>query len=141
MSDWINFRDIRQSLSFEAVLMHYGVTIKKQAGNRHVGRCPLPKHVGKGKTPSFSAKLDIGVFQCFSCKAHGTVLHFAALMEGLDPDDPKDLRTVALKLRDMERANPVAAEVKGNHREIVKTAGCHPGDERLIQFGMRINEE
>ena len=112
MSDWINFRDIRQSLSFEAVLMHYGVTIKKQHGNRHVGRCPLPMHIGKGKTPSFSAKLDIGVFQCFSCKAHGTVLHFAALMEGLDPDDPQDLRTVALKLRDVFLTTVMAAPKK-----------------------------
>ena len=101
MSDWISFREIRKNLSFEAVLEHYGVAVKKQHGNRHVSRCPLPGHTGKGKSQSFSAKLDIGVFQCFSCKAHGTTLHFAALMEGLNPDDPHDLRTVALKLRDL----------------------------------------
>ena len=117
MSDWINFRDIRQSLSFEAVLMHYGVIIKKQAGNRHVSRCPLPTHIGKGKTPSFSAKLDIGVFQCFSCKAHGTVLHFAALMEGLNPDDPQDLRTVALKLRDVFLSTATASPKKTQVRK------------------------
>ena len=100
MSNWINVREIRKSLSFEAVLVYYGVTIKKQRGNRHVGFCPLPTHTGKRRSPSFSAKLDIGVFQCFGCKAQGTLLHFAALMERLNPKDPKDLRKVALKLRD-----------------------------------------
>ncbi len=100
MGEWINFRELRKSLSFEKVLGSYGVEVKKKGpGNRHIGFCPLPTHRGKKKSPSFSAKLDYGVWQCFGCKASGNVLDFAIQMEGKDPDNRQDLREVALKLR------------------------------------------
>jgi DNA primase len=121
MSTWINFRDIRKRLSFEAVLKHYGVTIKKKQGNRHVGFCPLPTHKGKRNSPSFSAKLDVGVFQCFGCKAQGTLLHFAAIMEGLDPEDPMALRNVALKLRDL-----FLSQSKGSSKAETTTKDASP---------------
>jgi DNA primase len=130
MSNWISFREIRKNLSFEAVLVFYGVTVKKQRGNRHVGFCPLPTHTGKRRSPSFSAKLDIGVFQCFGCKAHGTILHFAALMERLNPEDPKDLRKVAIKLRDEFlphlTASPKKQKVNKEPPALFETASVKP---------------
>ena len=99
---YINFKVLRQGLSFEKVLEHYRVPIKRQArGNRHVGFCPLPTHQGKRRSPSFSAKLDWGVWQCFGCKASGNVLDFAVRMEGLDPANHQELRKVALKLQEV----------------------------------------
>jgi len=101
MGEWINFKELRKSLSFEKVLESYGVEIKKKGpGNRHIGFCPLPTHRGKKKSPSFSAKLDYGVWQCFGCKASGNVLDFAIRMEGRDPENRQDLREVALKLKE-----------------------------------------
>lgn len=97
---WINFNVLRKGLSFEKVLKHYGVEVRRKApGNRHVGFCPLPTHQGKRRSPSFSAKLDYGVWQCFGCKASGNVLDFAVRMEHLDPQNRQDLRQVALKLQ------------------------------------------
>jgi len=97
---WVNFKQLRKSLDFEKVLVLYGVTVKKSKGNRHQGFCPLPTHHGKRKTPSFSAKLDWGAWQCFGCGARGNILEFAARMEGLDPANMQDLRQVALKLQE-----------------------------------------
>jgi DNA primase len=97
---WIDFKTLRKGLSFEKVLAYYRVTVKRRSpGNRHQGFCPLPTHQGKKRSPSFSAKLDFGVWQCFGCRASGNVLDFAVRMEGLDPEDKQALRTVALKLQ------------------------------------------
>lgn len=109
MSAFVDFKALRKSLSFERVLEHYGVSIKKQRGNRHVGYCPLPTHQGQRKSPSFSAKLDIGVWQCFGCKASGNVLEWAVRMEGLDPENMQDLRKVALQLQEKFGAPTISA--------------------------------
>src|SRR5439155_869286 len=106
MATWIDFKQLRQSLSFEAVLRHYGVELKIK-GRQHHGYCPLPNHQGKRNSPSFSANLDKGIFQCFGCGAKGNVLEFAALMDGVDPANGAELHKVALKLQ--ERFCPSAA--------------------------------
>ena len=112
MPEWIDFKTLRKGLSFDKVLDFYGIEIKRrQPGNRHQGFCPLPTHQGKKRSPSFSAKLDLGVWQCFGCKARGNVLDFAVRMEGLDPENHQDLRKVALKLQDHFKI-PGAAEPK-----------------------------
>ncbi len=108
MGQFVDFKALRKSLSFERVLKHYGVEVKIQRGNRHVGFCPLPTHQGKKKSRSFSAKLDHGVFQCFGCKASGNCLDFAAIMEGFDPDNPLEFREAALKIQEVFGAPPVA---------------------------------
>ena len=96
--DWIDFKALRASLDFEQVLRHYGVEVKRK-GNQHHGYCPLPDHNGKKNSPSFSAQLEKGIFQCFGCGAKGNVLDFAALMEKTDPKDGAALHTVAVELQ------------------------------------------
>jgi DNA primase len=108
MSQFVDFKALRKSLSFERVLEHYGVTVKRQKGSRHVGFCPLPSHQGKRRSPSFSAKLDVGVWQCFGCKASGNVLDFGVYMSGLDPKNRQHLRQVALELQEKFGAPAVA---------------------------------
>src|SRR5215469_3496287 len=98
MSDWINFKELRASLDFEQVLRHYGVEIKRK-GDQHHGFCPLPGHQGKRNSPSFSANLVKGIFQCFGCGAKGNVLEFAAMMERTDVRNGTELRKVALTLK------------------------------------------
>jgi DNA primase len=98
MATWIDFKQLRKSLSFEAVLRHYGVEPKIK-GSQHHGFCPLPNHKGKKNSPSFSANLEKGIFQCFGCGAKGNLLEFAALMEGVDPSNGTELRNVAVMLQ------------------------------------------
>jgi DNA primase len=95
---WIDFKALRARLDFEAVLKYYGVEVKRK-GNQHHGYCPLPNHNGKKNSPSFSANLERGIFQCFGCGAKGNVLDFAVMMEKVDPKDGAALREVALKLQ------------------------------------------
>lgn len=98
-TEWVDFKTLRQRLSFEAVLRHYKVEIKAK-GKQHHGFCPLPKHGGNKNSPSFSANLEKGIFQCFGCQAKGNVLDFAVLMEGGSKDNPADVRKTALALQE-----------------------------------------
>jgi DNA primase len=98
-TNWIDFKELRSKLDFEAVLRHYKVEVKRK-GDQHHGFCPLPGHEGKKNSPSFSANLARGIFNCFGCGAKGNILEFAALMQKVDPKDGKALRTVALTLHE-----------------------------------------
>jgi DNA primase len=98
MNTWIDFKALRAKLDFEQVLRHYGVEVKSK-GKQHHGYCPLPNHNGKRNSPSFSANLDRGIFQCFGCGAKGNVLEFAAMMEKADPKDGLALHQVAADLQ------------------------------------------
>ncbi|MGD0206156.1 MAG: CHC2 zinc finger domain-containing protein [Verrucomicrobiota bacterium] len=98
MNTWIDFKELRSKLDFEQVLRHYGVEVKRK-GNQHHGYCPLPNHNGKKNSPSFSANLERGIFQCFGCGAKGNVLEFAAMMEKADPKDGTALHKVAVELQ------------------------------------------
>lgn len=99
MATWINFKELRDELSFEAVLRHYGVELKLK-GDQHMGFCPLPGHQGKRNSPSFSANMEKKVFHCFGCQAKGNILEFAALMEKEPLDNGAALRKVCIRLRD-----------------------------------------
>lgn len=98
MSTWIDFKELRSKLDFEQVLRHYGVEVKRK-GKQHHGFCPLPDHNGKKNSPSFSANLEKGIFQCFGCGAKGNILDFAVLMEKADPKDGAALHKVAAVLQ------------------------------------------
>lgn len=105
--NWIDYKALRGQLDFAQVLQHYGVEVKTK-GTQHHGFCPLPNHNGKRNSPSFSASLEKGIFQCFGCGAKGNVLDFAVLMEKGDPKDGAALHDVALKLQ--ERFCPQSAD-------------------------------
>ncbi len=98
MSTWINFKELRAKLDFEAVLRHYDVEVKRR-GDQHHGFCPLPLHKGEKHSPSFSANLKRGIFHCFGCGAKGNVLEFAALMEKVDLENGAAFREVAVELQ------------------------------------------
>jgi len=116
MNTWIDFKELRAKLDFEAVLRHYGVEVKRK-GNQHHGYCPLPNHNGKRNSPSFSANLERGIFQCFGCGAKGNVLEFAAMMEKADPKDGTALHKVAAELQ-----KKFCSERGDAHQAMAKTA-------------------
>lgn len=100
-TNWVDFKELRAKLRFAEVLKHFGVELKIR-GERATGFCPLPnhpKHEGKKRTPSFSAHLGKGLFNCFGCHSSGNALEFATMMSGSDPNDSTALREVALNLQ------------------------------------------
>jgi DNA primase len=98
--EWVNYKSLRAELSFIEILHHYGVELKER-GEQWQGFCPLPTHEGKRQSPSYSANVGRGIWQCFGCGAKGNLIEFAARMEGLNPDDPADFRKAALLLQKM----------------------------------------
>src|SRR5258706_731975 len=98
MTTWIDFKALRAKLDFEQVLRHYGIEVKRK-GKQHHGFCPLPSHQGQKNSPSFSANLERGIFQCFGCGAKGNILDFACMMSNADSNDGSALREVAVELQ------------------------------------------
>jgi len=78
MNRWLNFREIKQSISIEAVLGHYQWKYLRRRGDRVQGCCPI--HRGQ-RTDAFNVDLRNNGFHCFSCQAHGGVLDFVVAME------------------------------------------------------------
>lgn len=128
MKNWIDFKELRAKLDFEQVLRHYGVEVKRK-GNQHHGYCPLPNHNGKRNSPSFSANLEKGIFQCFGCGAKGNVLDFAVLMQNVDPKDGTALHKVAGELQKrfcLERGASTGAKPPAKKQETPKPVSDLP---------------
>jgi DNA primase len=117
MNTWINFKELRAWLDFESVLRHYGVEIKSK-GTQHHGYCPLPNHNGKRNSPSFSANLQRGIFQCFGCGAKGNTVEFAAMMENVPVADGTAFRELAIRLQ--ERFCPTLGNAPAKSEKRVK---------------------
>ena len=81
--NWVLFKDIKQKVTMEMVLRHYGIFDKlKLAGNNLTGCCPI--HGGTNPR-QFSVSLERNVFNCFgNCKGGGNVLDFVAKMEQVE---------------------------------------------------------
>jgi DNA primase len=88
---WVDFRLIKQSVTIQMVLDHYGVNGLRKNGDELRGRCPIHKG-DSGRT--FQVNVSKNVFQCFSCKARGNVLDLVAAI------DSCTVREAALKLKD-----------------------------------------
>ena len=91
VTSWVDYKAVKEAVSMEAVLAHYGITNLKKSGQDLRGPCPI--HHGDNAR-SFSVSLSKNAFHCFSkdCKARGNVLDFVAAKEGCS------VRDAALKL-------------------------------------------
>jgi DNA primase len=98
MSNWIDFRKLRQEVNLPALLQHYGVRLRI-SHSQGQGFCPLPTHRGQRRSPSFSVNFDKRIWQCFGCKARGNAIDFAVRMEGHNPSDTRAVREVAEMLQ------------------------------------------
>src|SRR5436305_1594262 len=101
MATWICFKELREKIRMAELLKQHDIKLKVR-GDRATGLCPLPTHPvrndGKKRSPSFSAHLGKGIWNCFGCGAKGNSLDLGARLLGLDPEDPIQLRQAALKL-------------------------------------------
>jgi DNA primase len=87
--DWVDFKSVKEAVSMEMVLDHYGINGLRKNGGELRGRCPI--HKGEGER-SFHVNPSKGAFNCFSCKARGNVIDLVAAMERCS------VRDAALKL-------------------------------------------
>ena len=78
MNRWLNFREIKQSISIEVVLGHYQWKYLRRRGDRVQGCCPIHR---RQRTDAFNVDLRNNGFHCFSCQAHGGVLDLVVAME------------------------------------------------------------
>jgi len=77
---FVDFRAIREQVTMERVLEHYGVLgTLKRSGSRLSGPCPI--HGGTNPT-QFRVETNKNIWNCFSeCKQGGNVLDFIAKKE------------------------------------------------------------
>ena len=93
-TEWVDFKAIKEAVSMQMVLDHYGVSGLQRVGEDLRGACPI--HKGAPSSKHLSVNLTKNAFKCFSsnCGEHGNILDFVAAMEHCS------VRDAALKLRD-----------------------------------------
>jgi hypothetical protein len=80
--DWLDFKDIKARAHVRPVLEYFGILEHLEArGAELVGWCPLGKE--HGKADSFAFNVEKRSFQCFACKARGSVLDFIGKYQGV----------------------------------------------------------
>lgn len=80
MTQWVSFHELKQQVSMEDILRHYGMMEGlRQKGDELIGLCPFHEE-SKG---SFYASTSKNAFHCFGCKKKGNILDFVAVKEGV----------------------------------------------------------
>jgi len=100
-SQWVDFRVVKDAVSMEMALDHYGINWLLKSGQELRGKCPI--HQGDGER-TFHVNVSKNAFNCFSCKARGNVLDFVAAME------QSTVRDAALKLAEWFQISSAAKE-------------------------------
>lgn len=114
---WIDFRDLRERLSFESVLAHYRIDLDPHGGRaQRSAVCPFHDSGGR-KTRSLSLNCELKVFQCHSCKVKGSVLDFICLAEGKDPLVGSEFRESVLKVANLLLDGEAASGMPSRVRE------------------------
>jgi DNA primase len=91
MTQWVDFKTVREHLKFQDVLSHYGITPHGAGGQVKI-ICPFHDD----HKPYCGVNLAKHVYNCFACDAGGNALDFIAHMEGLDPSKTTELRKAAV---------------------------------------------
>jgi len=77
--NWVDFKKVKESVTFEQVLAHYGISLKPAIGDELLGLCPFHEDT----KPSFRVNTKKRVFHCFGCDAKGNVLDFVVRKESV----------------------------------------------------------
>ena len=89
---WVDFKTIKDRVSVEQVLAHYGINWLRRSGDELRGKCPIHPNAEGERT--FHVNLAKNLFHCFSCGAKGSgVLELVAALEKVS------IRQAALKLQ------------------------------------------
>ena len=77
---WLDFKAIKESTDARKVLSHFGLLEHlEERGAELVGWCPFGEE--HGKKDSFSVNVEKKAFQCFACKARGSVLDMVTKLQ------------------------------------------------------------
>ncbi len=76
--DWIDFNLVKQSVSMEMLIIHFGLFEVQRKEDEVRLRCPF--HNGNSDN-SMAINLTRNMFYCFGCKAKGNVIDFVAKYE------------------------------------------------------------
>ena len=80
---WLDFKAIKERADARAVLSHFGLLEHlEERGAELSGWCPFGDE--HGKKDSFSVNVEKKTFQCFACKARGSLLDFVAKFQNID---------------------------------------------------------
>lgn len=101
MSEWVDYRLVKERVRIADVIRHYGVTLQTAGPDCLRGRCPLPTHGSKDSALSFSINEARNAWACHSQSCirmrggviGGNVLDFVAVMESCS------IRSAALLLK------------------------------------------
>lgn len=91
MAKWVDFKTVREHLSFRDVLIHYKI---EEHGRGDQIKIICPFH--NDHKPSCGVNHEKQVYNCFACDAGGNALDFVAHMEGLEPSNTTELRKAAM---------------------------------------------
>jgi hypothetical protein len=81
-SEWIDFKEIKARAQVRPVLDRFGILEHlEERGAELIGWCPFGRE--HGKADSFAFNTEKRSFQCFACKARGSVLDFVAKHQGV----------------------------------------------------------
>lgn len=76
--DWIDFNLVKEAISMEMLIIHFGFSELSRKGDEVRIKCPF--HNGKSSN-SMLINLSKNTFYCFGCKARGNVLDFVSEYE------------------------------------------------------------
>jgi DNA primase len=84
MAQWVDFKTIKEQVSIEQILEHYGL-LKDAKRKGHELRLHCPFH--EDHEPSCTANTQKNGFHCFGCGAKGNIFAFVRLKEEIDSGD------------------------------------------------------
>ena len=126
-ANFVDFKLIKEQVSMEMVLGHYGINLRRVNNTGLRGKCPLPTHTSEKSIESFSVQLEKNIWACQSAscaatrhgKKGGNVIDFVAIMEH------SSIRDAALKMNDWFSSPPLRAPQSGA-AEVEKGSGPTP---------------
>ncbi|MEM8539418.1 MAG: CHC2 zinc finger domain-containing protein [Pseudomonadota bacterium] len=121
----VNFKEVRESADFGAVLSSYGIEMIKDGQKEGQFKALCPFH--DDQDPSMKVNTDRNIFNCFSCGEGGNVLDFVMKQDG------SDVRAAALKVADIANvpSSPAPQRSKPKKRRKDPVADPKPDAEEL----------
>ena len=114
-SRWVNYRELKEAVSIEQVLDHYGLlSSMTRRGDNLEGACPI--HGGHSPR-QFRVSLGKNAYHCFSCDAGGNILDFVSAMEDIE------IRPAALLLVDWFKLQRTAVTKRPSKKNSLAPAG------------------
>src|SRR5262245_3847100 len=131
--EFVCFRTIKQAVSLEETLAHYGVRLRRVGGASLRGHCPLPSHSSKVSNQSLAVDTARRVWACHSAsciaarggRLGGSVIDFVAAMNGCS------ILEAALRLQERFLSSPHTVIVAADR---VTTTGTHQ-QKRITSVG------